>query len=154
MVPEALYSILLLYKIWGYQNKFNSAKSLGVYYWCVKIPQRSCLESGLKYITFYVQQHIAHFAMCHNPPQVHKPLGAPPFVQLVYCALPYCKSFFMETSTVLLSGADRIATYILTHLNADTSFLQWRSICRHIWHNAYTFICYYVCMCVHIHIWH
>ena len=34
-------------------------KSLGVYYWCVKIPQRGYTEHGLEYIMFYVQKHIA-----------------------------------------------------------------------------------------------
>ena len=58
---------------------------LGVYYWCVKIPQCRYMEHGLKYITFYVKKHITHLAMCYNPPLVRdKPLGAYAFVKLVY----------------------------------------------------------------------
>ena len=77
--------ILLLYDTSGYHNKFDSTKSLGVCYWCVKIPQCRCMEHGSKYITFYVQKHIAHLAMCCDPPLVRdKPLGAPAFVKPVY----------------------------------------------------------------------
>ena len=46
--------ILLLYKAWGYHNKFDSMKSLGVYYWCVKMSQCRCVGHGLEYITFCV----------------------------------------------------------------------------------------------------
>ena len=82
--------ILLLYKTWGYDNKFDSAKSLGVSYWCVKIPQWGYVEYGLKHITCYVQIHIAPLAMCYNPPLVHdKPIGALPCVKLVYLSLWY-----------------------------------------------------------------
>ena len=43
------------------------------------------MEHGLKYITFYVQKHIAPLAMCYNLPLVRdKPLAAPIFVRLVY----------------------------------------------------------------------
>ena len=38
------------------------------------------MEHGLKYITFYVQKHIAHHAMWYSSPLVRdKPLGAPGF---------------------------------------------------------------------------
>ena len=42
--------ILLLYKVWGYYmyNKCDSRKSLGVYYWYVKVPRCGCVEHGLK----------------------------------------------------------------------------------------------------------
>ena len=33
-------------------------KSLGVYYWYVKMERRGCVELGLEYITFYVKKHI------------------------------------------------------------------------------------------------
>ena len=46
--------ILLLYKVWGYYNKFDSMKSLGVYYRYVKMPRCGCMEHGLEYITFFV----------------------------------------------------------------------------------------------------
>ena len=74
---------LLLYKTW--LNKFDSTKSLGVCYWCVKIPQCGYMEHGLKHITYYVQKHIAALVMCYNPALVRdKPLGAPTSVKLVY----------------------------------------------------------------------
>ena len=50
----------------GYYNKFDSTISLGVCYWCVKIPQCGFIGHGLKLITFYVQNHRAALGMCHN----------------------------------------------------------------------------------------
>ena len=47
--------ILLLYEVWGRYNKLDSMKSLGVYYWYVKMPPCGCVEHGLEYITFYVE---------------------------------------------------------------------------------------------------
>ena len=47
--------IVLLYKTWGYYNKFESTKSWGLCYWYVKMPWCGCMEHGLEYITFYVQ---------------------------------------------------------------------------------------------------
>ena len=47
----------------GYYNK-----SLGVYYWCVKMPRRGCREHGLECIMFYVQKYIAHLIACSGPP--------------------------------------------------------------------------------------
>ena len=60
--------ILLLYKVWGYYNKFDSMTSLGVYYWYIKIPRCWCAEHGLEYITFYFQKYIEHLAPCSGPP--------------------------------------------------------------------------------------
>ena len=79
--------ILLLYKTWRYYNKFDSTKSLGVCYWCVKLPQCGCMEHGLKHITFNVQKHIySSFAKCYNAALVHdKPLGPSASVKLVCC---------------------------------------------------------------------
>ena len=52
---------------------------------CQNTTMRVYMEHGSKYITFYVQKHIAPLAMCYNPPRVRdKPLGAPAFVKLVY----------------------------------------------------------------------
>ena len=81
-----LYSKHCCYKkTWGYLNKFDSTKSLGLCYWCVKIPQCRYMEHRLKHITFYVQKRIAALAMCHNPALVRdKPLGSPASVKLVY----------------------------------------------------------------------
>ena len=77
--------VLLLYKTWGYHNKFDSTESLWVYYWYVKIPQCRYMENGIKYNRFYVQKYIAHLCMCYDPPLVHdKPPGALIFVKLVY----------------------------------------------------------------------
>ena len=75
--------ILLLYKVWGFYYKFDSMKSLGVYYWHVKMPRCGCVEHGLEYITFHVQKHIAHLAACSEPPLVgDAPLGTPTFLKL------------------------------------------------------------------------
>ena len=53
-----ILQILVLYKTGGYYNKFDSTKSLGMYYWNVKIPaQCGYMERRLKHITFYVQKH-------------------------------------------------------------------------------------------------
>ena len=77
--------ILLLYKMWGYHNKFDSTKSLRICYWCVKIPQCGYMGHGLKLITFYVKKHIAGLARCHNPSLVRdNPLGAPASVKMIY----------------------------------------------------------------------
>ena len=59
--------ILLLYETWGYYNKFDSMKSLGVYYWYVKMPRCGCVEHGLECITFYVKKYIAPLAVCYGP---------------------------------------------------------------------------------------
>ena len=43
------------------------------------------MEPGSKYITFYVEKHIAPFTICYNQPLVRdKLLGASAFVKLVY----------------------------------------------------------------------
>ena len=70
--------------MWWYY-KFDSPKSLGVCYWCVKIPQHGYMEHGLKHILFYVLKHIVALPMCYNPALVcDKPQGAPASVKLVY----------------------------------------------------------------------
>ena len=43
-------------------------KSLGVYYWYVKMPWCGCVEHGLEYFSFYVQKHIADLAVCSGRP--------------------------------------------------------------------------------------
>ena len=59
-------------------------KSLGVYYWCVKIPKWGYMEHGLKYIAFYVKK-IAPSAICYNLLLIRdKPLGVLAFVKLIY----------------------------------------------------------------------
>ena len=76
--------ILLLYKTWGSHHKFDCTKSLGVYYWCVKI-RFGYLDHGLRYIAFYVQKHITHLEIFYNRPLVRdKPLRAPAFLRLIY----------------------------------------------------------------------
>ena len=58
-------------------------KSLWIYYRCVKMARRECVEHGLEYITFYVQNHIAHFVAFSGFPLVRdRPLGAPAYVKL------------------------------------------------------------------------
>ena len=70
----------------GYYNKFVPSKSLGVCYWCVKIPQYGYLDHGLKHISFYVQKRVGAMGMCYNPALVgDKPLGALASLKRVYC---------------------------------------------------------------------
>ena len=67
--------------MWWYYNK-----SLGICYWCVKIPQYGYMERELKPITLYVQKRISALTMCYNPGLVRdKPLGVSASVKLVYC---------------------------------------------------------------------
>ena len=40
--------ILLLHKTWGNHNKFDSTKSLTVYYWYVKVPQCGYMEHKIR----------------------------------------------------------------------------------------------------------
>ena len=82
--------ILLLYKTWRYDNQFDSPKSLGVCYWCVKIPQCGYMDHELKHISFYVQKRVVAMGMCYNPALVrNKPLRSPSSVKWVYW--PYHK---------------------------------------------------------------
>ena len=43
-------------------------KSLGVYYWYVKMPLCAYMELGLKYFSYYVQKYMAHLAACSGHP--------------------------------------------------------------------------------------
>ena len=43
----------------GVTEQIDSMKSIGVYYWYVKIPQWRYMDHVLKDIAFYVQKHIA-----------------------------------------------------------------------------------------------
>ena len=71
----------------GYYNKFDSTKSMGAYYWYVKIPQWWYMDHGLKDIAFYVQKQIAHWAVCYNYPLVRdKPIGTAAYVRVIYMA--------------------------------------------------------------------
>ena len=80
---------LLLYKMWHYYNQSDSPKSLGVCYWCVKIPQCWFMDHGLKHVSFYVQKHVIAMGMCYNPALVgDKPLGSPASVKRVYWEKP------------------------------------------------------------------
>ena len=60
--------ILQLYKVLGYYDKFDSLKSLGVYYWYVKMARCGYVGHGLEYLSFYVQKHIVHMVACSAPP--------------------------------------------------------------------------------------
>ena len=76
---------MLLYKIWGYYNRFDSMKSLGLYYWYVKMPRCGCVHHGLEYITFCVQKYITHLVACSGPLLVcNGLLGVPTLVKLTY----------------------------------------------------------------------
>ena len=57
----------MLHKTRGYHKKFDFMKSIRVYYWYFKIPQREYTEHGLKIIKFYIQKRIAPQAICCNP---------------------------------------------------------------------------------------
>ena len=74
----ALQNIGVSWQIWPHEI-------YGAYYWYVKISQCGNMEHGLKDLAFYVQKHIASWAVCNNFPLVRdKPLGVPVFVRLVY----------------------------------------------------------------------
>ena len=74
----------MLYKSRGCHNKFDSMKSLRVYYCYFKISQCRYMEHGLKDINFY-----APWAICYNFPIVYdKPPGPPAFVRWVYYNFP------------------------------------------------------------------
>ena len=65
--------------------RLNFQKSLGAYYWYVKMPRCGCDEHRLEYITFYVQKHIAHLVACPGHLLVRDgPLGAPAYVKPAY----------------------------------------------------------------------
>ena len=64
--------ILLLYKTWGYHNKFESLKSFRVCYWYVKMPWCGCVEHGLEYITFYVEKTYSCFSSVFWFPSVSR----------------------------------------------------------------------------------
>ena len=69
----------------GYYNKFDFIKSLGVYYWYVKMPRWGCVEHRKLNITFHVQEYIAHLAACSGHLLVRDgPLGVTAFVKLAY----------------------------------------------------------------------
>ena len=48
----SISQIFLLYKTWGYYNKCDSTKSMGTYYWYVKIPQCGVRSMGQKILLF------------------------------------------------------------------------------------------------------
>ena len=69
-----------------YYHKIDSMKSMGVCYWCVKIPQCWYMEHGLKDIAFYFQKHITPCTVVITSLLVRdKPLGSPASVKQVYC---------------------------------------------------------------------
>ena len=81
--------IWLLYKTWGYHNKFESMKSLGgtCMYWYVKMPPCGCVEHGLENtcITFYVLKHIAHLAtLFWFSTGSRRALAVPAFVEIPF----------------------------------------------------------------------
>ena len=71
--------ILLLYKLLAYYNKFDSMKSIGVYYWYVKMSRCGYVEHGLDYFSFHVKKNI--WLPVLDPLLVRNgPLGAPAFL--------------------------------------------------------------------------
>ena len=81
--------IFLLLKTQGYYNKFDSMKSLGVHYWCVKIPQCGIQSMEYNISRFMSKIQIAPVTTCYNR---NKPLGAPAAVKLMYSIknIPKC----------------------------------------------------------------
>ena len=60
----------------GYITDMSKYHNVGIW---------SIMEYGLEYITFYVQKHVAHVAICFNPPLVREnSLGATAFVRLTH----------------------------------------------------------------------
>ena len=53
----SIQQILRLFKTWVSYNKLDSMKSLGVYYWYDKIPQRGYMEHGLKILDVTLKMH-------------------------------------------------------------------------------------------------
>ena len=72
-------------KYWGIMTNLTM-KSLGVYYWDVKMLRCGYVEHGLEYLSFYVQKHIAHLAACSGTPLVRN--GPPAFLKLAYWLQP------------------------------------------------------------------
>ena len=60
--------IFLLHKTCRYYNKFDSTESLGVRYWCIKIPQCGLMEHGLKDIAIICSKPYNTLHSCHNFP--------------------------------------------------------------------------------------
>ena len=93
---------MLLYKTWGYYNKFDCMKSLG---YVTKTPQCGYMEHGLEYIMFYVQKHMASLTVCSGLlPVGDRLLGALAFVRFAYWTLFKIKSLYLpiHTGNVLL----------------------------------------------------
>ena len=118
---------LLLYKTWGYFNKFDSTKPLGAFYRCVKIPQYGYLGHGLKHITHYAQKHLAGVGMCHNPALVReRPLGAPAYVKWNWSI--NCKFWYHNTITILLHAKYYLVQWMSILLNNNSSQFATRNI--------------------------
>ena len=77
--------MLLVYKTWGYYNKFDSTKFVGDITDICQNTTIPVLYAWIKYIAFYVQKPVATRVVCYNFPLLHeKLLGPPTFVELVY----------------------------------------------------------------------
>ena len=93
-------------------------KSLGVYYWYIKIPQGGNVEHWLEYITCYVQKHIAHLAMCSNPQLVRDNLlGARAIVRVAYYAICRRSSCSSLIEFIVLISGDKKLVSIYKGLN-------------------------------------
>ena len=74
----AIQNLGVLKQIWP-------TKSMGAYFWYVKIPQCGWMEHGLKDIVFFVQNHITLCTVVITSLLVRdKPLGVPASVKRVY----------------------------------------------------------------------
>ena len=106
----------MLYKVWEYHNKFGFMKSLGVYYWYVKMPQCGCVEHGLEYITFYVEKHIEYKAACSGPLLVRNgPLEASAFVKLAQLVV----TLWWVRTAVWSSDVQHFVSWVKLRLNSN-----------------------------------
>ena len=95
-------AILLLYKTRRYYKKFDSTKSLGVYYlqYVSKYHYKGYRAWIITYYVFTLKKQIAPLTKCYNPLLVHnKPIRAPAVVKLVYSIKNIPKCFQLCSST-------------------------------------------------------
>ena len=55
------------YKVLGYYNKFDSMKSVGVYYWYVKMTRCGCVRHGIGYFSYYVKKTYSALGCLYCP---------------------------------------------------------------------------------------
>ena len=143
--------ILLLYKTWGHYNKFDSTK-LRFCYWCIQILQCRFMGHELKLITFYAQNDIAVFAICHDPRLVRdKPqLTHKSELLSVYCEhLVFCGfKFFSEFKILYVCFLSNY--HAIYHDITDHGQMNHRSyiVCKYYLITWLCMSCYTITLCV------